>query len=169
MAANPMDTDLDKIHHWANKWLVKFNPHKTEELIISRKTVTVHHPSVSMNNVEVKRVEFHKHLGLIFNHDCTWHEHITEITSKAWKRINILQALKFQLDRKSLQIMYFFFVRLILEYADIIWDNCYNYEKEAIEKVQLEAARIVTGATKSCSRVKLLEDHWVGYYGKKTL
>ena len=86
--------------------------------------MTVHHPSVSMNNVEVKRVEFHKHLGLIFNQDCTWHEHITEITSKAWKRINILQALKFQLDRKSLQIMYFSFVRPILEYADIIWDNC---------------------------------------------
>ena len=113
MAANLMDTDLDKIHHWANKWLVKFNPHKTEELIISRKTVTVHHPSVSKNNVEVKRVEFHKHLGLIFNHDCTWHEHITEITSKAWKRINILQALKFQLDRKSLQIMFLSFVRPI--------------------------------------------------------
>ena len=33
-----------------------------------------------------------------------------------------------------------------------------NYEKEAIEKVQWEAARIVTGTTKSCSRVKLLED-----------
>ena len=37
MAANLMDIDLDKIHHWANTWLVKFNPHKTEELIISRK------------------------------------------------------------------------------------------------------------------------------------
>ena len=158
MAANLMDIDLDKIHQWANNWLVKFNPHKTEELIISRKTATVIHPSVSMNNVEVKRVEFHKHLGLTFNNDCTWHEHITEITSKAWKRINILQALKFQLDRKSLEIMYFSFVRPILEYADIIWDNCYNFEKEAIEKVQWEAARIVTGATKSCSRVKLLED-----------
>ena len=26
--------------------------------------------------------------------------------------------------------MYFSFVRPILEYANIIWDNCYNYEKE---------------------------------------
>ena len=158
MTADLMDLDLDKIHQWANAWLVKFNPHKTEELIISRKNVQINHPTVSMNTVEVKRVEFHKHLGLVLNNNCTWHEHISEITSKAWKRLNILQTLKFQLDRKSLQTMYFSFVRPILEYADIIWDNCYNYEKESIEKVQWEAARIVTGATKSCNRIKLLED-----------
>ena len=90
-----------------------------------------------------------------------WHEHVSEITSKAWKRINILQTLRFQLDRKSLEIMYFSFVRPILEYADIICDNCYNYEKEAIEKVQYEAGRIVTGATKSCSRANILiETGW---------
>ena len=89
MTADMMDLDLDKIHQWANAWLVKFNPHKTEELIISRKNVQINHPTVSMDTVEVKRVEFHKHLGLVFNNNCTWHEHISEITSKAWKRLNI--------------------------------------------------------------------------------
>ena len=28
LAANLMDNDLDKIHNWANRWLVKFNPQK---------------------------------------------------------------------------------------------------------------------------------------------
>ena len=158
MAANLMDIDLDRIHSWADSWLVNFNPHKTEELIISRKTTVTNHPPVTMNNVVVKRVDSHKHLGVIFSNDCTWHEHINEITSKAWKRINILQSLKFLLDRKSLEIMYFSFVRPLLEYADIIWDNCYNFEKESIEKVQYEAGRIVTGATKSCSRAKILQE-----------
>ena len=54
--------------------------------------------------------------------------------------------------------MYYSFAGPILEYADVIWDNCYNFEKEGIEKVLWEAARVVTGATKSCSRIKLLED-----------
>ena len=148
MAANLMDIDLDRIHSWADSWLVNFNPHKTEELIISRKTTVPNHPPVTMNNVVVKRVDSHKHLGVIFSNDCTWHEHINEITSKAWKKINILQSLKFLLDRKSLEIMYFSFVRPLLEYADIIWDKCYNFEKESIKKVQYEAGRIVTGATK---------------------
>ena len=155
-AADLMDIDLDKIHTWAETWLVKFNPHKTEELVISRKTAPVDHPAVTMNNVEVKRVDSHKHLGVIFNNKCTWNEHIEEITSKAWKRIHLLQLLKYQLDRRSLQIMYFSYVRPILEYADIIWDNCYDYEKESLEKIQIEAGRVVLGATKSCSRANIL-------------
>ena len=152
-----MDSDLDKIHNWANEWLVNFNPHKTEEMI-SRKTRQIDHPRVTMDNVVVNRVSSHKHLGVVFNNDCTWHEHISEITTKAWKRIHILQSLKYQLDRRSLQTMYFSFIRPILEYADIIWDNCFNYEKENVEKIQIEAGRVVTGATKSCSRAKILQE-----------
>ena len=137
---------------------MNFNPHKAEEMIISRKTRQIDHPRVTMDNVVVNRVSSHKHLGVVFNNDCTWHEHISEITTKAWKRIHILQSLKYQLDRRSLQTMYFSFIRPILEYADIIWDNCFNYEKENVEKIQIEAGRVVTGATKSCSRAKILQE-----------
>ena len=157
-AADLMNVDLSKIHTWAKQWLVNFNPNKTEELLISRKQTRVDHPPLFMNDVQISRVDQHKHLGLIFNEQCTWHNHIHEITSKAWKRVNILRSLKFQLDRLSLQILYFSYIRPILEYGDIVWDNCFNYEKEEIEKIQIEAGRIVTGATKSCSSSKLLAE-----------
>ena len=157
-AANLMDNDLDKVQNWADKWLVKFNPNKTEEMLFSRKNIQIDHPKLTMNNVEIQRVNFHKHLGLNFNSDCSWHEHIIEITTKAWKRIHLLRALKYQLDRRSLQTMYFSFIRPILEYGDVIWDNCFNYEKFEIEKIQIEAGRIVTGATKSCPKTKILEE-----------
>jgi hypothetical protein len=32
--------------------------------------------------------------------------------------------MKFKVDRKSLEHMYFSYVRPILEYADVVWDNC---------------------------------------------
>ena len=54
--------------------------------------------------------------------------------------------------------MYLSFIRPILEYGDVIWDNCCNYEKFEIEKIQIEAGRIVTGATKSCQKSKILEE-----------
>ena len=49
--------------------------------------------------------------------------------------------LKFLLDRRSLEIKYVSFIRPLLEYADVVWDNCTLY---ALEKVDLEAARKVT-------------------------
>ena len=62
-----------------------------------------------------------------------------------------LRSLKFDLDRKTLEIMYFSFVRPVLEYGDLIFDNCPQYYKESLEKINVEAARIVTGATKLVS------------------
>ena len=111
-----------------------------------------------MNNTQIKNVNSHKHLGLILNKSCSWHEHIEEISSKARKRVNILRKLKYQLDRNTLQISYFSFIRPILEYADIVWDNCTQYEKNELEKIQIEAAMIVTGTTRSCSNEKILEE-----------
>ena len=93
----------------------------------------------------------HKHLGLTVTCDGTWHPHLTEIKSKAWYCINIMRQLKFVLDRKSLQSIYFSFIRPVLEYADVVWDNCTQYEANELEKIQIEAARIVTGSTKLVS------------------
>ena len=59
-----------------------------------------------------------------------------------------MRKLKFKLDRKSLEIIYTTFNRPILEYGDVIWDNCTQYEKQELDKIQTEAARIATGTTK---------------------
>ena len=76
----------------------------------------------------INEVTHHKHLGIFLSNDGTWHEHINYITSKAWQRIYIISKLKFLLDRKSLNRAYISFLRPILEYADIVWDNCTQYE-----------------------------------------
>ena len=51
MTADLMNTDPEKIHRWSENWLVKFNPNKTEQLIISRKANPNRHPPGIMNNV----------------------------------------------------------------------------------------------------------------------
>ena len=150
-AAQTLNSDLEKITQWANTWLVKFNPAKTESLLISRKALQPVHPPLYMQNQQIKEVENHKHLGLYFSNDGTWHAHINYIKEKAWNRINTMRKLKFQLDRKSLEIIYTSFIRPILEYGNEIWDNCTQYEKDGLEKIQTEAARIATGATKLVS------------------
>ena len=84
--------------------------------------------------------------------------HIEYVTEKAWARINLLRSYKFILDRKSLQKLYFTFIRSILEYADIVWDNCTQQQSNEIEKIQLEAGRIVSGTTKLIELGKLYKE-----------
>ena len=72
-----------------------------------------------------------------------------------------MRKLKFKLDRRSLQTIYFSFIRPLLEYADVVWDNCTQYEVNDLEKIQNEAARIVSGATRLVSINSLsLETGW---------
>ena len=110
-----------------------------------------YHPPVLLNQTQIAEVNYHTHLGIIFSNDCTWHEHLEKVKSKAWKRINIMRKLKFQLDRKSLQIIYFSRIFPLLEYADVVWNNCTQYAWNEFDKIRNETARIVTGATKLAS------------------
>ena len=125
-----------------------FNPEKSESIILSRKHNNPYHPPVLLNQTQIAEVNSHKHPGIIFINDYTWHEHLELVKSKTWKRINIMRKLKFQLDRKSLQTVNFLFIRPLLEFADVVWSNCTLYESNKLDKIQNEAARIVTDATK---------------------
>ena len=157
-AAGQLNIDLQKISQWATTWLVSFNPTKTEAMLFSRKLNRPHHPPIFMQNHQITEVDSHKHLGLYLSNDCTWHKHINYITEKAWTRINIMRRLKFKLDRKSLEQIYLVFIRPLLEYGDIIWDKCLQSEKQELEKIQIEAARIATGATKLVSIAALYKE-----------
>ena len=125
---------------------------KSESLLISRKANKPYHAPLLMNNGPIKEVTSYKHLGIFLSSDGTWHEHTNYITAKAWIRINVMRKLKFLLDRHSLvEIIYISVIRPHLEYADVVWNNCTKYKVNVLEKIQLEAARIVTGATKLVS------------------
>ena len=60
-----------------------------------------------------------------------------------------MRKLKFKLDKKSLETIYIIFIRPLLEYGDNSWDNCIQANKNELDKIQNEAARIATGATKN--------------------
>ncbi|MCG8033360.1 MAG: reverse transcriptase family protein, partial [Candidatus Thiodiazotropha taylori] len=157
-AAELINSDLVKISNWAHIWLVDFNAAKNEALLLSRKLNRPIHPPVYMLNHEINEVQFHKHLGIYFSEDCSWHKHIDYIKERAWTRINLMRKFKYDLDRKSLETIYISFIRPVLEYADVIWDNCSQQEKIDLEKIQNEAARIATGTTKLVSLQKLYEE-----------
>jgi hypothetical protein len=85
------------------------------------------------------------------------------------------------MKRDYLEKTYLVFIRPILEYASEIWDNCRQTNCNRIEKVQIEAAPIVTGLSIYASldsigvgnikykkgSIELLlcrNDHWVVLY-----
>ena len=159
--AQTLNDDLVKLHAWSKKWLVNFNPQKTETMTISRKLNKPHQPNLIMNNTIISTVTGHKHLELQLSDDGNWNKHIDMITKKAFSRVNILRKFKFILDRKTLETIYITFIRPLLEYADVVWDTKTQILINKLENVQVESARIVTGGTRLVSLSNLyIETGW---------
>ena len=116
------------------------------------------HPAIYLNDVAIQEVEKHKHLGVTINNNLHWHDHIQEIKTKAYNRLNIMRKLKFKLKRKILNNIYLTFIRPTLEYADTVWHNIPDYLQTKLEQIQLEAARIITGAIKLTSKDLLYKE-----------
>jgi hypothetical protein len=107
---------------------------------------------------DILSVDFHKHLGIVFSSDGKWTRHIDYILSKASKQVCVLRKLKFILKQEILEKNYLTFIRPLLKYSCEVWGNCSQTNNDKLEKLQLEAARIVTGLTVYSSRDSLYQE-----------
>ena len=149
--------DLGLISVWAKKWLVDFNPIKTVAMLFTLRPLDFL-PILNFNDSIINFVESHKHFGITLTFNGQWHTHIETILCSAYKVLGIMRKLKYRFTRQALNQMYVSYVRPLLEYSSIVWDGCSEQDKTALERLQNEAARIVTGLTKSTSLVNLYKE-----------
>ena len=152
-----MNDDLREIARWANTWLIILNPTKTKSMTLTWKKETNWHEA-KFNNMTIQDEKTHKHLGITFPFDATWDEHLQNIYKKTAYRLNIMKMLNYDLDRKSLNRFYISFIWPMLEYGNILWDNCTKQQSDLLESIQLDAARIITGLRKGTSHQVLLNE-----------
>ena len=103
VSAEELNHDLELINHWAHQWKMCFNPDPTkqaEEILFSHKSNKPVHP-IYFNDIEVKKVSDHKHLGLILDSKLSFAKHISEKISTARKGIGIIKHLAPYLSLKS--------------------------------------------------------------------
>ena len=67
-----LQNDLNMVNSWAEKWMVNYNPRKTEDMFITRK----HDENIVNSNLyfqteKIQDVTNHKHIGLIHSSDAT--------------------------------------------------------------------------------------------------
>ena len=153
-----LNADLGVIDEWAKANLVDFNASKTKSMVVSHKRIKPLHPPLVFKNVNVPVVQEHKHLGLLFTSDFDWTAHIRSIVNKAKSKLYFLSKLKFKLSSNVLAKIYKVHIRSLIDYACTIYDTSslrFVSRDLLIESVQKSAARIVLGATKFSSYVKM--------------
>jgi hypothetical protein len=151
-----LNQDLDTLNEWSKQWIVTFNASKTELLIISKKCGRQMYLPLYLNNTAINEVTVHKHLGLVFNNKMSWTDYINDICKKCNKRLDIIQKMRSILPRSCIEKMYKSFIRSLLDYTDVIYDNCSKFDTDKLEPVQRRACIIATGAIRLTKHETLL-------------
>ena len=134
---------------------MSFNPDRTkqaQEIIFSRRKNAATHPPLFFNNSEIKLSSNQKHFGLTLYSKLSFNEHINDKIHQANKGVGLLRELQTILPRNSLLTIYKSFIRPLLDYADVIYDQPSNASfSKKIESVQYNSALAITGAIKGSS------------------
>ena len=162
-SANILNNDFLSISTWAYNWKMLFNPDSSkpaQEVLFSRKKKIQVHPTISLNNVQVERVSYQKHLGVLLDEKLNFKQHIDSAISKVNKGVSVIKKLRHNLPRKSLVTIYKAFLRPLIDYGDIIYDQPQNesFFCEKIESVQYKATLAITGAIQGTSRDKIYQE-----------
>ena len=75
-------------------------------------------PTMTFNNIEIKRENSIKFLGVIIDENLTWKNHIEVVEKKISKNIGLLYRDSRLLDFNLLKI-YFSFIHICISYANI--------------------------------------------------
>ena len=107
---------------------MSFNPDplkQTQEVYFSRKITKTNHPTLIFNDNPVHQVALQKHLGMFLDCKLNFEEDLKTIVNKINKTTGLLRKFQNFLPRKPLLTIHESFIRPLLYYGNIIYDQSY--------------------------------------------
>ena len=117
------------------KWLINYNPAKTEVVLVSN----IFHDyelRLTYDNAVLNIVEIHKHFGIYILANKKWIKHIDSIIMSASKQVLYLEIKK-KMSKNTPNKLYCTYIRPLLEYGPEVWDGCSVNDTNRLEQIQL--------------------------------
>ena len=129
--------DMHKLEDWSRTWGLDFNSDKCHMLTMGKFEDTKHTHRYTVYKQEMEHVFEEKDLGVTFDAELTFAEHIMTKARKANAIVGLTRRSFAYLDSKSFTNLYTSFVRPHLEYAQCVWAPHLLKHVEILEKVQM--------------------------------
>jgi hypothetical protein len=88
----------------------------------------------------------------------TWSDHIDDICKRSNKHLDIISKMRDLLPRLCIEKLYKSFTRSLLDYSDVIYDNCSNVDSTKIGNNHRRACIILRGAIRVNKHKTLLKE-----------
>lgn len=160
-----LSSTLDLVHSWfcANRLAV--NPSKTEYLLIgnSIQRSKVSNSSVYFQNLTLTPTDSVRNLGVIFDSNLDYKNHISSICKASFFQIRQLRQIRSSLDRNSATILANSLVHSKIDYCNSLLYGLPDTSIIRLQRVQNSLARAVCNSSKrrSHSNTLLKTLHWL--------
>lgn len=138
---NILQSDLNAISNWCDKWLMDLNIKKCKIMRVSRSCTTS--PIYYLNNIPLDSVNSYKYLGVHITTNLNWTTHIEYIIINANRMLGYLRRNFFNAPHGLKLLLYKTLIRSKLEYATTVWDPTYNNLVTSLELVQNNSVRFI--------------------------
>ncbi len=75
----------------------------------------------TVNGEQLERVDEYKYLGMIFEKNLNWQNHIDKMCAKISQQLGLLQRIKFCIPNLTLRMLYNTLVLPLFDYGNIIY------------------------------------------------
>lgn len=82
--------------------------------------------NIHINDVNVKRVETVKYLGVILDYRLRWFEHVSSVCNKTRYLLYVIHKLKYFMSGRILKMIYYAFFHSIATYGITAWGGAYK-------------------------------------------
>ncbi|GFS59608.1 putative RNA-directed DNA polymerase from transposon BS [Trichonephila clavipes] len=136
------------------------------------RSLSNYQPKISVNGIQLCYVKNAKYLGYTLDQESTSNKHIEGQVIKARKRLNVLNFISgrdWGVEVSTLRSTFISLIRPVLESGIPIYSCASDTNLNKLERVQLCAARIITGLRYSCQNDIVLFDSNLPSLSKRRL
>lgn len=139
-----LQKDLDTLHTWCTINKLDLNVSKCMVMSFSyRRERKFQLYNYRIDRSPLNRTSVIRDLGILFDHKLSFVPHIESIISKAAKMLGFICRIMHRFsNQNTYQLLYFTYVRPLLEYGSQIWNPYYQTHTEALELVQRKFTRM---------------------------
>ena len=141
-----LQSAIDEMHKWTEKWLLKFNSDKCKILHLGKKNPrNEYFIGEGEERVPLEKSDLEKDLGVYIDMNLDFKNHISNTVKKAYYSCyKILKNFTFR-DHTILVPLFKTLVRPILEYGNTVWNNGIKKYMNKIETVQRKFTKYIKG------------------------
>ena len=145
-ANNRLSKSLKEVNDWCKDNRMVINPSKTESMVVSTKKKNHTDPlelNLTLEEVPIKQVSQHRHLGVIIDDQLRWQAHINHVCKNVSRNLFLLSKLKHITTTSTKKMFYNAHVKPHIDYCSTVWDGAAQVHMRKLNSLHRRAGKII--------------------------